>query len=67
MSDINVYTTSQITALTPITGDLVVDSDLNALKLYDGAVWITYSGTGALQAESGLYLNTEYGNILSLD
>ena len=37
MSDLNVYTTSAINALTPITGDMVVDSDLNAVKLYDGA------------------------------
>jgi len=39
MSDLNVYTTSQINALTPITGDMVVDSDLNAVKLYDGSAW----------------------------
>ena len=43
MSDLNVYTTSQINALTPITGDMVVDSDLNAVKLYDGAAWRTWN------------------------
>ena len=43
MSDLNVYTTSQINALTPITGDMVVDSDLNAIKLYDGAAWRTWN------------------------
>ena len=39
MSDLNVYTTSEINALTPITGDMVVDSDLNAIKLWDGTAW----------------------------
>ena len=43
MSDLNVYTTSQINALTPITGDMVVDSDLNAVKLYDGYAWRTWN------------------------
>jgi len=43
MSDLNVYTTSQINALTPITGDMVVDSDLNAVKLYDGAAWRVFN------------------------
>ena len=43
MSDLNVYTTSQINALTPITGDMVVDSDLNAVKLYDGSAWRTWN------------------------
>ena len=43
MSDLNVYTTAQINALTPITGDMVVDSDLNAVKLYDGSAWRTWN------------------------
>lgn len=43
MSDLNVYTTSQINALTPITGDMVVDSDLNAVKLYDGSAWRVFN------------------------
>jgi hypothetical protein len=43
MSDLNVYTTSEINALTPITGDLVLDSTLNAVKLYDGAAWKTFT------------------------
>ena len=43
MSDLNVYTTAEINALTPITGDLVLDSDLNAVKLYDGAAWKTFT------------------------
>ena len=46
MSDLNVYTTSQINALTPITGDLVVDSDLNAVKLYNGSAWKTFTTDG---------------------
>ena len=43
MSDLNVYTTAEINALTPITGDLVLDSTLNAVKLYDGAAWRTWN------------------------
>jgi MSHA biogenesis protein MshQ len=43
MSDLNVYTTSAINALTPITGDMVIDSDLNAVKLYDGAAWRVFN------------------------
>lgn len=39
MSDLNVYTTAEINALTPITGDLVVDSDTNQIKLYNGTAW----------------------------
>jgi hypothetical protein len=42
MSDLNVYTTAEINALTPVTGDLVLDSTLNAVKLYDGAAWKTF-------------------------
>ena len=49
MSSLNVHTTSQINALTPITGDMVVDSDLNAVKLYDGTAWRTWN-TDALAA-----------------
>ena len=43
MSDLNVYTTSQINALTPVTGDLVVDSDLNAVKLWNGTAWKAFT------------------------
>jgi hypothetical protein len=44
MSDLNVYTTAEINALTPITGDLVLDSTLNAVKLYNGSAWKTFDG-----------------------
>ena len=43
MSDLNVHTTAEINALTPITGDLVLDSTLNAVKLYDGAAWKVFN------------------------
>ena len=43
MSDLNVHTTAEINALTPITGDLVLDSTLNAVKLYDGTAWKTFN------------------------
>jgi hypothetical protein len=39
MSDLRVLTTADINNLTPLTGDVVVDSDLNAVKLYDGTDW----------------------------
>ena len=49
MSDLNVYTTSAINALTPtsITGDMVVDSDLNAIKVFDGSVWKVFNNDGS--------------------
>jgi len=52
MSDLNVYTTSQINALTPITGDMVVDSDLNAVKLYDGAAWRVFNSDSVVGFEN---------------
>jgi len=55
MSDLNVYTTSQINALTPITGDMVVDSDLNAVKLYDGAAWRTWNSDSTAVPFSNSY------------
>ena len=65
MSDLNVYTTSQINALTPITGDLVVDSDLNAVKLYNGSAWKTFT-TDATSIPYpnrwGAYLNTSWSS-----
>ena len=70
MSDLNVYTTSAINALTPITGDMVVDSDLNAVKLYDGAAWRVFNSDavtggfenrwGATFADSTKKLTTGY-------
>ena len=53
MSDLNVYTTAEINALTPITGDLVVDSTLNAVKLYDGAAWKTFNSSIAYENRWG--------------
>jgi len=43
MSDLNVYTTSAINALTPITGDMVVDSDTDEIKLWNGSAWVVFS------------------------
>ena len=53
MSDLNVYTTAEINALTPITGDLVVDSNLNAVKLYDGTAWKTFDSDIAFENRWG--------------
>jgi hypothetical protein len=53
MSDLNVYTTAEINALTPITGDLVLDSTLNAVKLYDGAAWKTFNSSIAYENRWG--------------
>jgi hypothetical protein len=55
MSDLNVYTTSQINALTPITGDMVVDSDLNAIKLYDGSAWRTWNSDSVVGPFTSAY------------
>lgn len=62
MSDLNVYTTSQINALTPITGDMVVDSDLNAVKLYDGSAWRTWNSDS-----TAVPFNNEWGATFSSD
>ena len=62
MSDLNVYTTSQINALTPITGDMVVDSDLNAIKLYDGSAWRTFNSDS-----TAVPFNNEWGATFSSD
>jgi hypothetical protein len=65
MSDLNVYTTSQIDALTPLSGDLVVDSDLNAVKLYDGSVWRKFAHEAkSLLTELSEPLVTEAGEAL---
>ena len=58
MSDLNVYTTNEINALTPITGDLVVDSDLNAIKLYDGANWRTWNSDSTATPFNNDYSST---------
>lgn len=39
MTDINTYTTAEISALTPQSGDVVLDTDLNAVKLWNGSAW----------------------------
>lgn len=39
MSDINTYTTAEIAALTPQTGDLVLNTDTNAVQLWNGSAW----------------------------
>ena len=68
MSDLNVYTTSQINALTPITGDMVVDSDLNAIKLYDGAAWRTWnSDSTAVPYQNRWGVSFDGGDYLNLN
>lgn len=39
MSDINAYTTAQIANLTPQSGDLVLNTDDNAVQLWNGSAW----------------------------
>jgi len=40
MSDINIYADqTAIDALTPITGDVVLRADDNAVLLYNGSAW----------------------------
>jgi len=57
MSDLNVHTTAEINALTPITGDLVIDSDLNAVKLYDGTAWKTFDSDIVFENRWGVSLD----------
>jgi len=71
MSDLNVYTTSQINALTPITGDMVVDSDLNAVKLYDGAAWRVFNDDRVIVYDKAITLDgssvLNLGNIAAMN
>lgn len=39
MSDINTYTTAEIASLTPQSGDLVLNTDDNAVQLWNGSAW----------------------------
>lgn len=39
MSDINTYTTAEIANLTPQSGDLVLNTDDNAVQLWNGSAW----------------------------
>ena len=39
MSDINAYTAAQIANLTPQSGDLVLNTDDNAVQLWNGSAW----------------------------
>ena len=39
MSDINAYTAAEIAALTPLSGDLVLNTDDNAVQLWNGSAW----------------------------
>lgn len=39
MSDINAYTTAEIANLTPQSGDLVLNTDDNAVQLWNGSAW----------------------------
>ena len=39
MTDINTYTTAEISALTPQSGDLVLNTETNAVQLWNGAAW----------------------------
>jgi hypothetical protein len=39
MTDINTYTTAEIANLTPQSGDLVLNTDDNAVQLWNGSAW----------------------------
>lgn len=39
MTDINTYTTAEISALTPQSGDLVLNTDDDAVQLWNGSAW----------------------------
>ena len=43
MSDINAYTAAEIAALTPLSGDLVLNTDDNAVQLWNGSAWKIFS------------------------
>lgn len=43
MSDINTYTTAEIANLTPQSGDLVLNTDDNAVQLWNGSAWKVFN------------------------
>jgi hypothetical protein len=44
MSDLNVYsTTAAVNALTPVDGDMVVDTEANAVKVYCNSAWKVFN------------------------
>lgn len=44
MSDLNVYsTTAAVNALTPVDGDMVVDTEANAVKVYCNGAWKVFN------------------------
>jgi hypothetical protein len=47
MSDLNVYsTTAAVNALTPVDGDMVVDTEANAVKVYCNSAWKVFNNDG---------------------
>jgi len=47
MTDINTYTTAEIANLTPQSGDLVLNTDDNAVQLWNGSAWKIFNSDGA--------------------
>lgn len=48
MSDLNVYsTTAAVNALTPVDGDMVVDTEANAVKVYCNSAWKVFNNDAA--------------------
>ena len=47
MSDINTYTTAEIANLTPQSGDLVLNTDDNAVQLWNGSAWKIFNSDGS--------------------
>ena len=48
MSDLNVYsTTAAVNALTPVDGDMVVDTEANAVKVYCNGAWKVFNNDGS--------------------
>lgn len=43
MTDINTYTTAEISALTPQSGDLVLNTDDDAVQLWNGSAWKVFN------------------------
>ena len=47
MSAINAYTTAEIANLTPQSGDLVLNTDDNAVQLWNGSAWKIFNSDGS--------------------
>jgi len=66
MSDLNVYsTTAAVNALTPVDGDMVVDTEANAVKVYCNSAWKVFNNDGSPAYENRWGASFDAGDYLN--